>query len=182
MENWKDVSGFEGKYQVSDVGNIRSLDRHGKHRDGGLRVYYGKLLAPIKQNKNSDYVRVKLCGKLSLVHRVVASAWVANPNNLPQVNHKDGNKTNNHPSNLEWCSPRENIHHAIESGLIKGAYNFKFSQKEIDSIIDMRNNGKSFREISRHHYCDPSTISKILNGERRMYDISRLKVGSDRTA
>ena len=182
MEEWKDVSGFEGMYQVSNEGRVRSLDHYGKHRDGGVRIYYGKILSPIKQDKKNPYGRVKIRGKLHLVHRLVASAWVDNPNSLPQVNHKDGDKTNSHPSNLEWCSPRENIHHAIETGLIKGAYNFKFSQKDIDSIIDMRNGGKLFREIGECFKCHPSTVAKILRGERRMYDISRLKVGCDRTA
>lgn len=96
-EIWKDIKGFEGKYQVSNFGNVKSFSR-GEHL---LRLNGGK-----------KYIQVILCknGKTyaKLVHRLVADAFISNPNNFPCVNHKDENPKNNCVDNLEWCSYRYN--------------------------------------------------------------------------
>lgn len=110
MENWKPVPGFEGWYEVSDHGNIRSLDRIVPYKDGRKRRYRGKMLTP---RANADgYLQVQLSvtdkPKTVKVHRVVAEAFIQNPHGLPEVNHKDENKTNNAASNLEWCSHKYN--------------------------------------------------------------------------
>ena len=101
-EIWKDIEGYEGLYQVSDLGRVRSLDRE----DAQGRRIKGTVLAGSLNGKG--YLKVSLCrdgdveGKL--IHRLVAEAFLDNPDNFPQVNHKDENKTNNVVSNLEWCS------------------------------------------------------------------------------
>ena len=120
---WSDVSGYEGYYQVSTEGNIRSLDRIVplKSRSGNMtcKTYHGRSLAT--QLNNKGYVLVHLYKndkrKCHTVHRVVASAFLPNPLDLPEVNHKDGVKGNNSVSNLEWSTVSANRKHAYDSGL-----------------------------------------------------------------
>ena len=96
IEIYKDIQGYEG-YQVSNHGNIKSLG-NGKSRKE-------KILKPVNTTKCYLQVELSKQGKRKkyLVHRLVAQAFIDNPNNLPQVNHKDEDKTNNHVTNLEWC-------------------------------------------------------------------------------
>lgn len=118
QELWRDIAGYEGIYQVSNQGRIKSLDRfidivwQGKIVRKPLK---GKIKTPNVQN--NGYYIVWLCDsesnrKALLVHRLVASAFIENPNQFKDVNHKDGNKLNNGVSNLEWCTRSENIKHS----------------------------------------------------------------------
>lgn len=101
METWKDVVGYEGLYAVSDCGKIKSYDRI----DALGRLKCGQELSTKRNNRG--YVQVHLSAngkqKMKLLHRLVAEAFLENPNNYPQVNHKDENKDNNSVDNLEWC-------------------------------------------------------------------------------
>jgi hypothetical protein len=110
QEIWKDILGYEGLYQISNYGNVRSL--HWNHSN------QIRLLTPFD---NDGYLRIgfRQQGKLKnhLIHVLVAKAFIPNPNNLPQVNHKDGNKHNNLVSNLEWISNSDNVKHAIRNHL-----------------------------------------------------------------
>lgn len=125
-EVWKDVFGYEDFYQVSNLGRVRSLTRlvqnkASKKRDGYNTIIKGKFP---KQHKNvSGYLTVDLCKekrhKKFLVHRLVALHFIPNPGMLDQVNHIDGNKTNNRVENLEWCTQIENARHAVETGLFR---------------------------------------------------------------
>ncbi len=116
-EEWKDVKGFEGLYQVSNCGRVRSLDRKVQNRHG-IALKKGKVLSVANTNKR--YKKVNLwknnVGQSFLVHRLVAEAFVDNPNSLPEVNHKDENPDNNHVDNLEWCDRLYNANYgtAIE--------------------------------------------------------------------
>lgn len=104
-EIWKDIDGYEGLYQVSNFGRIKSLQ---KWKRASCPDEY--ILKPNKNN--SGYYQVMLYNHTSrkklLVHRLVAKAFVSNPDNLPHINHIDENKTNNHSDNLEWCTPKYN--------------------------------------------------------------------------
>lgn len=113
-EIWKPIKGFEGRYEVSNLGNVKSLDRTTSGKNNGVRLIKGKLL---KQQIASGYAQVYLSEKGKQrwfkVHRLVAEAFVANPNNLPIVNHKDGNTLNNIEANIEWCDTRYNVIYGI---------------------------------------------------------------------
>lgn len=125
-EIWKDIFGYEGFYQISNLGNVRSLGRTVKNKASKTRdEYYVSIKSKYpKQHKSIDgYLRVDLCKdrghKNFLVHRLVALHFIPNPGMLDQVNHIDGDKTNNCVENLEWCTQVENAVHAVETGLFK---------------------------------------------------------------
>ena len=106
QEIWKDVVGYEGLYQVSNFGRVKSLDRYDKIG----RKYKGKIIKQVLMK--NGYLGLNLCVggscKTFYAHRIVASAFLDNPQNLPQINHKDENKQNNFVDNLEWCDSTYN--------------------------------------------------------------------------
>ena len=110
-EIWKDIEGYEGFYQVSNLGRVRSLERTIKRKStyGGLYHIKGQILK-LKQDKG--YLRIGLRKnnilKYYSIHRLVAEAFIPNPNKLPCINHKDENKQNNYVNNLEWCTYQYN--------------------------------------------------------------------------
>ena len=110
QEIWKPIVGYEGYYEVSNFGRIKSVSRVVMMKNGAARPIKEKMLHPRPQK--SGYMNVTLsrdCKPNRLrVHRLVAEAFVPNPDNLPEVNHKDENKANNHADNLEWCDRRYN--------------------------------------------------------------------------
>ena len=110
-EIWKPVVGYEGAYEVSNLGRVRSITRIRNAAYGKTAVVQGTYLA-IRQNTTNRYLLVRLnrdggC-RHKLVHRLVAEAFIPNPLGLPQVNHKDENPHNNHVDNLEWCDQHYN--------------------------------------------------------------------------
>lgn len=102
-------------------------------------------------NKNVQYLQVSLWknnrGKNFYVHRLVAEAFIPNPNNLPMVNHKDGNKLNNHVSNLEWVVSSENAQHAVDTGL--KTYTNRLTQQEFVELLTDVINGESYESLSK---------------------------------
>jgi hypothetical protein len=112
-EVWKAVPGYEGKYEVSDQGRVRSLDRIVEAKNQTGKVYYchykGRILKVY--NNSSGYFALCMAGKMFLLHRLVAKVFIPNSNNLPEVNHKDENKHNNRVDNLEWCTRRYNANY-----------------------------------------------------------------------
>jgi hypothetical protein len=108
MEKWKDIDGFEGLYQVSDLGRVRS-----SYRNSSKGLGYDKILKT--RIKHNGYLSVDLCKdgikKHYLVHRLVAIAFIDNPLNLPIVNHKDEHKDHCEADNLEWCTQQYNVNY-----------------------------------------------------------------------
>lgn len=119
LEIWKDIKGYEGLYQISNFGRIKSLP---KKRINGTNFYIQKEKILKLQLKTKRYLGINLTKnkmhKNFLVHRLVAEAFIDNPYDLPQVNHKDCNKLNNNINNLEWCTQEENLNHALRNGLL----------------------------------------------------------------
>ena len=114
IEIWHPCAGYETHYEVSNLGNVRSIERMVLHEEGGLKRNPSKVL---KQGKGSNgYLTVSFSvdsiKSNHSVHRLVARAFIPNESNKPQVNHKDGNKHNNHVDNLEWMTRSENGLHA----------------------------------------------------------------------
>lgn len=106
MEEWRDIKGYEGLYQVSNEGRVRSLNYH--MQKGVERI----LLSSIN---TGGYLQVVIDDKPVRVHRLVAEAFISNPSNLPYVNHKDEDKTNNNVDNLEWCTPEYNSNYGTRN-------------------------------------------------------------------
>jgi len=107
-EIWKDIEGYEGFYQVSNLGNVKSLNY--AHRG------YQKNLVPKCNNSGRLWVELIKYGarKPMLIHRLVAMAFIPNPCNLPQINHKDENPKNNAVDNLEWCTNKYNVQYTVD--------------------------------------------------------------------
>lgn len=130
MEIWKDINGYVGLYQVSNFGNFRSLDRLVLKNEKQFLIK-GKIKKAWLNGRG--YLQVTLykdgVGKHLIAHRVVAQEFIYNTYGKPQVNHIDGDKTNNHVDNLEWVTNGENQKHAYKMGLNTGTRGKKFTRK-----------------------------------------------------
>lgn len=160
MEIWKDIKNYEGLYQVSNLGNIKS--------------FWHKKEVIMKQMNNNGYSQLNLyyCGlaKKFYVHRLVAKAFIPNPENKPQVNHIDGNKQNNNINNLEWVTNIENEKHAIKLGLKyqKGESHpsNKLTENEARVIKFLYSTGKyTTLEIAEIYNISHPTVSMIGRGK-----------------
>jgi len=125
IEIWRDVPGYEGSYQISSWGRVKSLPRRLRANTG----YYTTKERIFKKYNNRGYEEIKLYNgddtfKNCQVHRLVAFAFIPNPNNYPHINHIDGNPRNSRVENLEWCTNSMNTKHAYDTGL-KDPKNYK---------------------------------------------------------
>ena len=129
-EEWRQIQGYEGLYEVSNLGQVKALDK----LDSLGRKVKQKIMSP---NVSTGYARVGLHKegqkKMLLVHRLVAIAFIPNQENKTEVNHIDGNKLNNHCSNLEWCTQAENLKHARDTGLADWKVGHKKTYKSAET-------------------------------------------------
>lgn len=167
---WKDIKNYEGIYQVDEIGNVRRISYQDK---GNIGKY--KLPFVLKPRLDKDgYKRVTLqskhIAKNKYVHRLVAEAFIPNPENKPQVNHIDGNKANNNVKNLEWVTQSENRIHCLMF-LNPQLKNNKNSKKVIQYSIDnkMLNEFPSAKEAGRILHISQGHISEVCRGEKRTY-------------
>lgn len=114
-EVWKDVIGYEGYYEVSSLGRVRSVDRTVTGIDGVTQHFKGHLMTqrPDGNNYLICHLRMNRTRRMIHVHRMVAEAFIPNPDNLPQVNHKDNSRTNSRVDNLEWCTVAYNSNYGL---------------------------------------------------------------------
>jgi len=166
-ENWKPLKDYEGLYEISNMGRVRSLVKKGnntqKIRKTGLDVATGYINVQLRKNNKPLTKRV---------HRFVAEAFVPNPDNKPVVNHKDGNKKNCKADNLEWMTYSENTLHSFKNGLqrkIFGNKNYitKIKDQDVLKIRELISQGKTNKEIAKIYGVNPSQISRIKSGQRR---------------
>lgn len=167
-EIWKDIPNYEGLYQISNFGNVKSLKRKVKNKNG-YRDIKEKILHNYI-NKNGYYAVTlrKNCNiEVKLIHRLIAEMFIPNPNNYPCINHKDGNKSNNSINNLEWCSYSYNTKEAFRLGLNK---HIDFKEKKKISQYDLEGNfikeWKSIYNASKITGIARSCISKVCNHNR----------------
>lgn len=171
-EIWKDIPGFSGWYQASNLGRIRSVPRI----DKAGNLTRGKLFKIIIDPRGYCRAASLDNGKKTnqLVHRLVALTFIPNPDNKPQVNHIDGIKSNNCVENLEWVTAKENIHHAMRMGVHRGktreelkrclvpvaSYDLKGNKlKEFECVLD----------AARFYNVNPANISSIIHGRKSCY-------------
>ena len=108
MEEWKSIPGYEGLYEVSSYGRIKSLERY-RFNNGGIQLLKERIMKPLNYNGYKKVVLLKNGSKkIEYIHRLVAKLFIPNPDNLPCVNHKDEDKSNNRVDNLEWCTVKYN--------------------------------------------------------------------------
>jgi hypothetical protein len=143
IEIWKSVDGYEGLYEVSNLGRIKRIA-------SARGTKTGYIFAPSVDTKG--YLRTRLTdkngkAKTVKVHRIVAIAFHPNPENLPQVNHKDTDKQNNKSSNLEWCTNIKNAQHAKDNGLLRPSMTGKFGKDHNRSIKIIARNIDTGEEI-----------------------------------
>lgn len=163
---WKDIEGYEGYYQISNFGRIKSFKIDKKK---------GRVLK--MTNKNGWYFTIPLQGigvptKTKRIHRLVAKHFIPNPENLPEVNHKDSNKQNNHVENLEWVTRGQNMRHAIKNNpnIIKGMnrYNKYIRPKRVEQYtLDGEHIGTftNATEASKQTGVHNRNILQVANGE-----------------
>lgn len=165
-EIWKEITGYEGLYEVSNLGNVKSLERNIVRKDGTNYYIPERILRPCKSSKGYLNIGLNKNGRAKSykVHRLVAEAFIPNPENKLEVNHINADKTDNRVDNLEWATRKENVQHSIDEGL-QTMFGVK-NNKRSTPVAKYDNNNvliavyPSMREASRQTGIHQSDICK----------------------
>lgn len=171
----KDIPGYEDKYAVTEDGRVWSYEKKVSLPNGAVRIRLARFLKPSYRGKKGKlYKVVELSYKAFSVHRLVAIVYIPNPHNYPQVNHKDGDKFNNHADNLEWCTQQQNSRHAQDNGLNVQKYGEDHGGHKLSTLAVMcmrmkRSKGTKLVDLAKEFNCSVSNVSYICKGETRIY-------------
>lgn len=171
QEIWKDIIGYEGAYQISSLGRVKSLEkiiyRTNQHKHKRRCVYKEKILKCIYRKTNYQYVVLYKngdSGKKFAVHRLIAINFILNKENKPCINHIDGNPRNNTVSNLEWCTHKENTKHAIDTGLYnqfkKDGVRIKLTPKD---VFEIRQSKERPTRLAKKYNIEYASVYNIRN-------------------
>lgn len=173
-EEWRNIAGYEGFYQVSNMGRVRSLTRTFTRSDGTIATYKGRVLRPVGRPYLHVYLSKSNVHNMMRVHRLVAEAFVPNPDNLKCVDHIDCNKMNNRADNLRWCNHLQNARYAKENGLLAGNFHYellsdekKLAMKAPRMVPIIRDDGKMYdcvADAAREMGVTHGAISHVLCG------------------
>ncbi len=163
-EIWKPLTDYSG-YEISSYGRMKGKSGIILKLSILKTGYYSVVISPDGRNGKQKCLKI---------HREVAKAFIPNPNNFPIINHKDGNKLNNHISNLEWCTAKYNIQHAYKNGLIKNHQGYchnesSFTKEDIEYIrthYKPRNKYFGCRALARKFNVYHTTVLRVINGTR----------------
>ena len=169
IEIWKDIEGYEGIYEMSSYGRVRSLNRYVRHNNRPYHIK-GRILKNMKAN---GYYYVHLhrddgTSQKYRVHRLVACSFIPNPDNLPQVNHKNENKEDNRVGNLEWVTAKQNCNHGTRNKRMGEALQIQPRCKEVEQLtLDYKhlNTYPSIKCAARLTGIDHTTISLCCRGK-----------------
>lgn len=180
-EIWKNIIGYEGLYQISNMGRVKRLDKAIKCKAGKFRIVHEKILSPGNNGKGYLFVGLVKDGdrKQHYIHILVGTYFIPNPENKPDINHKRGIKKDNRATQLEWTTKKENSKHAFDNGLLpqlkkmhklagiatigsKGNFSV-LKEADIPVIFDLSKNELTQQEIAEIYNVNRATIGYILN-------------------
>lgn len=168
-EIWKPIKNYEGWYEISDYGRVRSLGRFVNHPNKGFKSFRkGKIISPGKTKDGYLFVRISKNQKIKniRINRLVAQTFISNPNDYPQVNHKDEDKTNNRASNLEWCTAKYNANYGSRNKQITKKISKKVAQLTLDGQV--KHVWSSAHECARNGF-NYGDICACCRGERNVH-------------
>ena len=168
-ELWKPIEGYEGFYEISNKGRVKSLSRIFTRKDGRRYTVKEKIINPTADK--DGYLRIELnkigTPKKHFIHRLVGIAFIDNPKGKPQINHVDFDTKNNNVENLEWVSIQENIDHNVKNHRLKNQNginnpNIKINEETVLLIRKLRKQNKTIEEIADISKTTPSNVRNIV--------------------